>query len=556
MNRSIDAALLLASDLAARWGLSALAPLLAACRAAAAQDEISVAVVGRFKAGKSSFLNHFFGRDLLPVGVTPVTAVITEIRYGPAEKATVQFLNGRSEEIAIDAIRQFVAEKENPDNEKQVRLLETELPQLDKFRGLRFVDTPGLDSVFTHNTEESLNWLPNAGLALAAISVDPPLSQQDIALLKNLYRYTPKISILLTKADLLNDAERAEVIAFVGAQLARVFGSAPQILPYSIRPGYKSFKMQLEERSIRGILAEFQEQRDSIIGRKLETLLGECAGYLTLALKSAEMIGAERESLKQHVSSEKQIVDEVKSELRLVVRHAAAGTRTAIENLLKPYQSELETRLLGRLKGEFPHWTKSLAYALESYAAWLTQSLTNETISLSARERARIIAPVEKVRKQIWRRLQSFRDELSERTERAFGVPLRTAETELHVKEPHQPDVRVGRVFDRNWEIFSFVIPMALVKPIVRRHFIGALSFMVEKNLSRLTSQWADSVTAALAAIGEEAESRLDELIATVERLVTSSDDDAPQIRADLARIDSAQEAVRGIDGDYASRPL
>src|ERR1039458_212098 len=72
----------LVEDVAARHEIFALSGLLASTRASLGQDEISVAVLGRFKAGKSSFLNHFVGRSMLPVGVVPVTAVVTEIRYG------------------------------------------------------------------------------------------------------------------------------------------------------------------------------------------------------------------------------------------------------------------------------------------------------------------------------------------------------------------------------------------------------------------------------------------------------------------------------------------
>src|ERR1035438_3558071 len=77
-SRALD----MAAEVAARYEISALSGLLASARASAEQDEISVAVLGRFKAGKSSFLNHFIRRDILPVGVVPVTAVVTEIRYG------------------------------------------------------------------------------------------------------------------------------------------------------------------------------------------------------------------------------------------------------------------------------------------------------------------------------------------------------------------------------------------------------------------------------------------------------------------------------------------
>jgi tRNA U34 5-carboxymethylaminomethyl modifying GTPase MnmE/TrmE len=71
-----ETALALAEEIGERYQLPSLRPLIESTRNLTAREELSVAVVGRFKAGKSSFLNHFLGRDLLPVGVTPVTAVI------------------------------------------------------------------------------------------------------------------------------------------------------------------------------------------------------------------------------------------------------------------------------------------------------------------------------------------------------------------------------------------------------------------------------------------------------------------------------------------------
>src|SRR6266542_1842126 len=198
-----EEALKWASEIAERYQLPSLRPLIDSSRALATRGELSVAVMGRFKAGKSSFLNHFLERDLLPVGVTPVTAVVTEIGYGEDERATVHYLDGRSEVVILDRIRYFIAESENSGNIKQVSVLKVELPELKSRLSLRFVDMPGLQSALQHNTEAALEWLPNVGLALVAISVDPPLSQQDIALLKTVYEYTPKVSILLTKVDLI-----------------------------------------------------------------------------------------------------------------------------------------------------------------------------------------------------------------------------------------------------------------------------------------------------------------------------------------------------------------
>jgi GTP-binding protein EngB required for normal cell division len=532
-------ALGLASEIAESYQLPSLRPLIESSRALANRDELSVAVVGRFKAGKSSFLNHFLGRELLPVGVTPVTAVVSEIGYGEAEGATVHYLDGRTEAVTLDHISAFIAESENPENIKQVSVLWIELPELKSRRALRFVDMPGLESALQHNTEAALRWLPNVGLALVAISVDPPLSQQDIALLKTVYEYTPKVSILLTKVDLINESEREEVINFVRARLSHTFGAAPPIFPYSIRPGYEHLKTQIDQTLLQETLAQFAEHRSAVLGRKVETLLRECLDYLTLALKSAETIGAEREALKQQVIGEKEALDEAKSELRLVVNSAAGGTRAEVAKRLDSHRRELEARLSAELLNQFPAWSRSLGFALESFERWLNDSLTKELIEISARERAELVAPLDRLKHQIFRSLQNFRDRLSEQTYRAFGVPLRTSESEIVIEEPHTPDVYIGKIFDRNWELLSPITPMSLFRPLVRRHFIGDVPYMIEKNLSRLATQWDESIRAAMMQILNEANRRLDELIDTVERLISTSGDDVPKLRADIERVNS-----------------
>ena len=73
-----------------------------ACRVMATQHPfIDVAVLGQFKAGKSSFLNSLIGRRLLPVGVIPVTTVITRIQYGAVERAVVTLFDGTRTEISL-----------------------------------------------------------------------------------------------------------------------------------------------------------------------------------------------------------------------------------------------------------------------------------------------------------------------------------------------------------------------------------------------------------------------------------------------------------------------
>jgi GTP-binding protein EngB required for normal cell division len=541
-------ALDLASEIIERYGLSSTNALLASCRSALTQDEITIAIVGRFKAGKSSFLNHFLGRPLLPVGVVPVTTVITEVRFGPIERADVRFLEGRVQEVSLNEIAGYVSERENAENHKRVATIQIELPSLARFPRLTFVDTPGLESVLAHNTEAAMSWLPNVGLALVAVSVDPPLSQQDIELLKNLYQYTPSVSILLTKVDLLVPEERSEVLDFVRTQLEKSLGRSPEIFPYSVRPGYEELREQLEQKLIERTLDEFGGRRRAILSRKIDTLLRECSDYVTLHLKSAELADAEREAVKRQVIGEKQVMADVNSELHLIVRHAAGGTRAAAAALLGAHREELERSLFADFAREFPSWTKSLGVLLSSFQDWLDRSLSAELTRVSLAERSPLIEPLEKTRRQVLRYLQEFRDRLCESTLRAFGIPLRTTEVEMEVQEPLTPDVRVGLIFDRNWELLSPVIPVALIKSLVRRHFAQRISDIVYANISRLTSQWEESINAALLSIGKEAGRRLDELIATVERLIeTASTGRVPAIKDDLERIIAARKTLERV---------
>ena len=340
----------LAEEVAQRYDLDALSGLLDRARALAGGSEISVAVLGRFKVGKSSFLNHFLGRDVLPVGVVPVTTVVTAISFGDHEEARVHHRDGRDPEIPLARIGSYISEKENPENAKEVSMITVELPELRRFRGLQFVDTPGLESALSHNTLTSLSWLPHAGLALVAVSVDPPLSQRDIDLLKSLYRYTPKVAVLLTKADLLSEQELQEVVGYVRAQLARNFPGKPQVFPYSTKPGFERFREALEAELAGGTLEHFAEERESILMRKMDTLLRECSDYLALSLKSAEMLQSERQALNEQVLGEKEALDDVKSVIRLLVQNAAAGARADISHRLEAYQGEVERALLRSLR--------------------------------------------------------------------------------------------------------------------------------------------------------------------------------------------------------------
>jgi GTP-binding protein EngB required for normal cell division len=526
------------------YQIGALEDFLESCQSFAQEKILNIAVLGRFKAGKSSFLNDLLGKALLPVGVIPVTTVVTEIQYGLEERALVRFLDGRTETTELGRIGEFISESENPENQKQVALVRVELPSMERYRGIRFVDTPGLESVLEHNTDASLEWLPNVGLALVAVGVDPPLSQHDIELIRNLSRYTPNISLLLTKVDVLDEGERAQVQAFVQKQLARYWNRSVPVFPYSTRAGFEELRSQFDRDLLSQIQAEPAEQRNIILRHKLDSLLAECAGYLNLALKSAEIADSEREELRLKILGRKEAIDDTRLGLRLIVRHATGATRTTFERCLQDEETPARERLLIGLQKEFPSWTRSLLMATERFDDWLQARVTEEMSALSKKHRGEFVEPLQRVGRQLSQSLQDFRNRLSERTLATLGVTLRTTEMDLNAEDPRSPDVRVGKIFDRNWELLSFLVPMTLFRGIVRRHFERKAGDVVFMNLSRLTSQWEEIVNRALLKLEKDAMRRLDSLVATIQSLIASAGQEAPRIRQDLEQLQALRDRL------------
>jgi hypothetical protein len=75
-----------------------------------------IAVFGRVSSGKSSLLNAVLETEILPVGVTPITAVPTRIVYGDAPGLIVCFPDRAPERYDISLLGEFASEQHNPGN--------------------------------------------------------------------------------------------------------------------------------------------------------------------------------------------------------------------------------------------------------------------------------------------------------------------------------------------------------------------------------------------------------------------------------------------------------
>jgi GTPase SAR1 family protein len=200
------------------------------------QDNVfNLVVLGQFKRGKTTLINALLGAEILPTAVVPLTSIATILKYGEALNIKVYFNNGRIEEIERASLHQYVTEKGNPKNEKDVREVIVTYPSSYLKDGVRLIDTPGVGSIYEHNTDVAYQYLPKSDAALFLLSVDQPLSKAELDFLKDVREYSNRIFFLLNKADYFSEAELRESMEFSADVLKEAMGSEMRIFPVSAR---------------------------------------------------------------------------------------------------------------------------------------------------------------------------------------------------------------------------------------------------------------------------------------------------------------------------------
>ena len=180
------------------------------------EGRFHLAVLGQFKRGKSTLLNALLGEELLPTSVVPLTAIPTFLRSGTVLRATISFINGKKPkefyfdkpEELNDILVKYVTEDGNSKNKKEVSHVEVYHPSPILRDGVILIDTPGVGSTIKHNTEMTMNFLPQCDAAMFLISADPPITEVEVEFLKKVKSKVSHLFFILNKVDYLSKKEQ------------------------------------------------------------------------------------------------------------------------------------------------------------------------------------------------------------------------------------------------------------------------------------------------------------------------------------------------------------
>jgi len=520
---------------------------IAACENLLHQNQlIDVVILGQFKSGKSSFLNSIIGKPILPVGVIPVTTTITRVQYGKRERAIVRHFDGQQTDVDIGAIEDFTSEAKNPANQKNVEVVDLEHPSLEKYAGLRLVDTPGLGSIFKSHIETSENWLPEVGCALLAISSDRPLAENDLQLIRDLRKHTPKIVLLLTKADLLSPEQQKEVIHFFRTALRKELHEEFPIFLYSTRLGTEQWKQGVENEIFRPLSINRDEEFSNILQHKVQSLRKGCLSYLEIALKTSLQADLDREQLRNQILNEKVNYELIREEISLVARENSLQTREIIQNYLEKFhEPQLKKKLLEMLQKELPSWKGDVGKLTHRYEDWRREVLTEEIDHISKTEYKHFLGTLKKAHASLSRSLGAFRGLLNQNIEKVLGLRLAEADWNIEVAEPRQPDIKIGRTFDFHFSLVWFLIPMFIFRPLFERHYLNEVPNEVFVNLSRLAAQWEDRINKAIDGMKKQALKYVQDELATIESLLSQAQGQTEEIRRAINELKVQLERLR-----------
>ncbi len=183
------------------------------------KQQLVIPVVGNFSAGKSTLLNRFLEKSVLPTAITPETSLATELHYSANERIEAFSNNDEKAESFELNEQSFEVIKENASKYSYLKVyLNNEA--LKNSAPLVFVDMPGFDSPISSHTHAILEYLERGVHFVILTSVEEgALTKRMVRELKNLLEFDKGLSFILSKTNLRTPSQVEEVSHYIQDQI-------------------------------------------------------------------------------------------------------------------------------------------------------------------------------------------------------------------------------------------------------------------------------------------------------------------------------------------------
>ena len=466
------------------------------------QNRFNLVVLGAFKRGKSTLINALLGEAVLPTAIVPLTSVVTILGYGEQLNIQVHFHNGTTRQISQPELMDYITEKGNPRNQKGVREVEITYPSDYLRDGVRIIDTPGVGSVYSHNTEIAYNYLPQVDAAIFVVSVDPPLSAAEHEFLKDIREYVHKLFFVLNKIDYVEEAERQEALEFTAQVLQADLASARVLIfPVSAKlamDGKGNGHPDLLEASL---LPQFEDHlRQFLYQEKGRVLLISCvSGALKAITDSTLALKVERQAstlplkeLEEKIARfdlELQGLEKEREMSLLLLEGRVKGVITELDADLETFKRETTTRLAREVEAAFHQKSQTAPDLRAEIENFLFNALRDVFTGWRRQEIEKLSQKLADTHQEFAGRINAILERLTQLTARIFDFSLRgfaaeetfTERSEFWFKFKEDP---VG--LEILQMTVTSLLPRALTKGLLLKKLLENVAELVDKHCGRL----------------------------------------------------------------------
>jgi len=541
------------------------------------EERCYLAVLGQFKRGKSTLVNALLGAPVLPTAVVPLTSIPTFLRGGDSISARVLFDNGTPEErfagpdagALADFLARFVTESANPYNRLGVRMVEATYPTPILRQGVTLIDTPGIGSTFRHNTEATVNFLPQCDAALFVVSADPPITEVEVEFLRLARQKLARLFFILNKVDYLDADERPAAVAFLQQVLCEQVGftSPPPVFCASARQGLaarqdrdatawdRSGMAEIEHRIVDFLLTEKTEVLNRALARQAADILAGVQRRLELTLRSLRMPLAE---LDERIRQLEEGLIEI-DEQRIVALDRLARDEERLADSVKEHAEHLLQRSREFFQGvvracedrDGAKWSEerareAIAAAVPGFferefgtARQLCEQQLRDALLPHRRRMDELIASVHRL------------------VARLFDLPFEAQEQETALATVEHPYWRTHK-----WEIRFGSIPKAWIDRMfprrlrharIRRRVLEQVEYLVTRNVGDLRWSTLENLRASVQGFREALDDGLQQAIRATRGAIDGArrrrTEDSAAVAQELARLESAVAGVQTLRG-------
>ena len=181
---------------------------------------LTIAIMGEFSSGKSTFINALLGEAVAPMGVLPTTSTINLFRRGPSGSARVHYRDGSIATVARDEVHTFL---QHLDDIEASRIRHMEIERTGSRLGdAAVVDTPGLNALDTFHERVTREFVEEADAIIWIFSSTRGGAASEGSALKSVSADGRQVLGVLNKVDTLDPDERAELVAYLREQFGEI----------------------------------------------------------------------------------------------------------------------------------------------------------------------------------------------------------------------------------------------------------------------------------------------------------------------------------------------